>query len=200
MSDVLPRLPSRLPSSLEKARALFVESGSRLTYKEVGERYSVPLGTICNAAADESWPAMRSAHLEAKLRECDAKSAILTAVQSDRALMTKFTSVALAGLDKIATAIESVQEDRAAQTQAQALNTLSFAYVNFARGLHEVGILGISKTLNADGKEANGRWNPEMLQQINVTVQNLTAQQAAEPKGKPSGDAESGPAIPVDAK
>jgi len=169
-------------SPLEKARSLYIESADRLTYKEVGERLGIPLSTICNAAADQSWPVLRSSYLDTKLKECDAKTAILAAVQSDRALMTKFVAVALAGLDKIATAIDSVLEDRAAQTQGQALNTLSFAYVNFARGLHEVGILGISKTLGAEGKEANGRWNPEMLQQINVTVQNLTAQQTGDAK------------------
>jgi hypothetical protein len=161
---------------LAPVRRAFIERRERMTYKELSEEFKVPLGTICNAAADQSWPAMRSDYLAAKLVECDAQSALLAAVQTDKSLLRKFTSVALSALDKLALTIDSINVDRAANTNASALNTCSFAYLNFARGLSDAGILGISKTLNASGKEDNGRWNPQMLSQINVTVQNLAAQ------------------------
>ena len=73
-------------------------------------------------------------------------------------------------------------------TRANTLNTVSFAMGNVARALKEVGVVGIPKALkeSAGVDSGNGRWNPQMLQALNVTVQNIVStQDASQTPSKP---------------
>jgi hypothetical protein len=111
---------------------------------------------------------------------------LLEAVQVDRTIIRAMRDLALVGFEKIKTVMESVdvgagdtKKQRSPQAKLDAINTASFAAANFCRALKDVGIVGLPKGLSQEGKEGNGRWNPQMLSQINLTVQNLTAQAAA---------------------
>ncbi len=166
---------------IEILREAFITTQERPTYDELAEKFGVPRGTVGKWAADESWPALRMARQDAMLREADAKDVLLEVVNCDRAMLRKVASLAINSLDKLTAIVDAINDEMAVTTRANTMNTCMFGFANLAKGLHECGMLGASKTLEKMGKEDNGRWNPEMLQQINVTVQNLT-QQAAQVK------------------
>jgi hypothetical protein len=154
-------------------REAFVQRPTRPTYTELSTEFAIAQGVIGRTAADEGWPALRAQYLDGQLAKCDASAVLLEAVKVDRSLINQFTSVAISALSKLAQTIESIEDDRAPATKADALNTCSFAYVNLAKGLREVGVIGVSKSLDGAGKGDNGRWNPGLLQQINVNISEL---------------------------
>lgn len=165
-----------IPTKLELARHAFVERLERPTYHELSTEFCLPFSTIGNAAADQSWVAMRASYLESKLVEADAASVMLEAVKVDRTLIKRFCSVTLTALDKLSVMLDSIKTENAAQTQAQALNTAAFAIKNLSDAMRSLGVIGVSRTLDHAADQGNGRPNPAMLQQINV---NLTGLQAA---------------------
>lgn len=160
-------------------RDAFVTRSPRPTYQELSEEFNLPLGSIGTCAAEEAWTSLRAQYLETKLKEADASGVLLEAIKIDRTLIRAVADLALVALNRIKHEVERLTDERAPTTNIEVLNTAGFAAANFTRALKDSGIVGLPKGMAADGKEANGRWNPEMLQQINVTVQNLTAQQAA---------------------
>ncbi len=169
--------------SVETLRENFVTRAEKPTYAELAEEFNAPVGSVCRLASEEGWVSLRAAHLEAKAKECDAMSIVLQAVKIDKTIIASFGDTILTAIRRVNMAIDSIPEDRAASTQLECLNTASFALKNLSETAKNVGIVGVSRLFGENGKEANGRWNPEMLQQINVTVQNLQAQAAkpAEP-------------------
>lgn len=171
--------PAAEPALVEKVRCAFVERDAQPTYEELSVEFSMPCATVRKYAAQEGWPGMRSAHLDRKLAEADAKSVMLAVVRGDHVVSRKYLNLAIVTLDKLTLTVERLEDDKAASTNAQTINTCMFAAQNLAKALHEVGIVGISKTLNDAGKEDNGRWDPKMLSQLNVTVQNIVGQTSA---------------------
>jgi len=176
--------PSALPARIREwqpVRDAFIKRSPRPTYAELSSEFSIPVGTIGVCASEEAWTALRSAYLDRQLEEADAKSALLAAVAGDRTVSRKFLNLAIVALDKLTQTVERLEDGKSASTNAQTVNTCMFAAANLAKALHEVGIVGISKTLNQVGKEDNGRWDPKLLTQINVTVQNLQDKKAETP-------------------
>lgn len=155
-------------------RDAFVQRSPRPTYAELSTEFSVPISTIGQCASEEAWTSMRAQYLETKLKEADASAVLLEAIKIDRTLIRAISDLALVALNRVKHEIERLTDDKATSTNVEVLNTASFCATNFARALKDCGVIGLPKGMAADGKEANGRWNPEMLQQINVTVQNLT--------------------------
>lgn len=158
-----------------KAREIFVGRAQRPTYDELAVEIGCAPGSLARISSEEGWPALRAQHMERQLVAADASSVLLDAVRADRTILTGVTSLAIVTLAALHRCVESVKDEKAPQTKAQALNTCSFALKNIADALRAAGIVGISRTLDAAGKDGSNRWNPEMLQQINVTVQNLQA-------------------------
>jgi hypothetical protein len=130
--------------------------------------------------------------MDSQLLKADAAGIMLEACKVDRSLLHKAASVALAAFDALAECIASIKPDNAAQTKAQAINTASFAFKNLADGLRSLGIIGVSRTLDKAGDAGNGRWNGEMLQQINVNLTGLQATiataQAQAPNAAPAAE------------
>lgn len=171
-------------------RASFIERPVRPTYEELGAEFGVKTSTVARCASDEGWVSLRAAKLEQKAKECDALAVMIEAAKVDRTILREVADYALVSIRAIKAAVEDVESPRAEggmrapNTRLEAHNTANFALHNLAKALHELGVVGVGKTLPAAGKEDNGRWNPEMLQQINVTVQNLQGQ-AAGAKAEP---------------
>ncbi len=124
---------------------------------------------------------LRAAHLEAQLRQGDAAVALLRAAKMDSAIMASFTNLALETVRKLQEIVDQVESKKSVNTRANTLNTVSFAMGNIARALKEVGVVGIPKALkeSAGVDSGNGRWNPAMLQSLNITVANLMQPSAA---------------------
>jgi len=133
---------------------------------------------IKRCAADEGWTALRAAYLDERLRACDAGQIVLAAVKVDGAIVNSFSDVALIATQQLKEILGSINPERSPQGRADVVNTCTFALCNLARALKEVGVVGIPKGLSDGAQKENGRWNPAMLAQINLTVQNL---QAAKP-------------------
>lgn len=158
-------------------RDAFTKRSPRPTYQELSDEFTVPLSTIAVCAGEEAWTSLRAQYLEARLKEADAAGVLLEAIKIDRSLIRAVSDLALVALTRVKHEIERICDEKAVSTNMEALNTAGFAAANFTRALKDCGVIGLPKGM-AEGKEANGKWNPEMLQQINVTVQNLTAQAA----------------------
>ncbi len=180
----------------EPLREAYIERPQRPTYVELEEEFGVKNNTIARCASEEGWPMLRASFLERKVKESDASAIILAAVQVDRGLVRSVANFALVTIARCTTAVELVDESKAAATKLDAYNTATFAVKNICDSLRSVGIVGLPKGMADNGKEDNGRWNPQMLQQINLTVQNLTAQA----KGSEHGDAKPAPVAPSEAK
>lgn len=135
--------------------------------------FGVKQATIARAASEEGWPTLRAAFLERKCKEADASAVLLAAVQVDRNVVRSVAQFALVTIARCTTAVELVDEERAPSTKLEAYNTASFAVKNICDALRSAGITGLPKGLADNGKEDNGRWNPQMLSQLNVTIQNL---------------------------
>ena len=106
---------------------------------------------------------------------------LLRAAKMDSAIMASFTNLALETVRKLQEIVDQVESKKSVNTRANTLNTVSFAMGNIARALKEVGVVGIPKALkeSAGVDSGNGRWNPAMLQSLNITVANLMQPSAA---------------------
>jgi len=166
-----------------QAREAFINREVRPTYDEISTEFLIPISTVRLAAADEGWPLLRSKRLTAALESVNAGEQILTALKSSRAIVSAGENVGIIALQKITQLLEDVvnAKDQAISTRANNLNTISFAISNVAKAMKDLGIVGFAKGL-ADEGAPNGKWKPELLQQINVTVQNLTKQAEREVK------------------
>ncbi len=173
-------LPTRDPAVYEKLREAFVTRVEKPTYATLAEEFGIPFGTIGCLAADERWQTLRAAHFEQRAKETDTLALLTKAVDHDQRAINAATDVALSIFAQLAKAAQEIPEDRAASTRAEICNALSFALKNTCDALKTIGVAGVAKSLSSIAQGDNGRWNPEMLQQINVTVQNLQAGQAKE--------------------
>lgn len=160
-------------------RETFITRANRPTYDELAEEFGVNPSTCKNWAADESWVTLRVAHQEKLAEKSDALGIVLKATQIDRRLVESCSDAVLRGFQSVSRIYDQLDMDRAPSTNAQTVNTLSFATKNLAESCKLIGIVGLPKGLADDGKEANGRWNPQMLHQLNVTVQNITKEAEA---------------------
>ncbi|MEY4689150.1 MAG: hypothetical protein RIR76_3173 [Verrucomicrobiota bacterium] len=167
-------------------RTAFITRPERATYAELAAEFRVPEDRIKRASSDEGWAALRAAHLEEQLKQGDAAVAILRAAKMDSAVMGSFTNLALETVRKLQEIVDQVESKKSVNTRANTLNTVSFAMGNVARALKEVGVVGIPKALkeSAGVDNGNGRWNPAMLQALNVTVQNIVSQEASKTPAK----------------
>ena len=132
--------------------------------------------------------------MDSQLEKADASAVLLRAVKADRTIITGYASFAVVTIARLTAIVEGVDDKKASATQAEAINTCTFAAKNLADSLKSLGIIGIAKTLDVEGKENNGRWNPGVLSQINLTVQNLVSQA---PKDLPVDPAKVLASVPV---
>jgi len=167
----------------EEAREAFVSRGVKPSYDEISTEFSIPLSTVRLAAMDEGWPMLRANKVNAALEAVNAGEQILTALKSSRAIVSAGENVGIIALQKITQLLEDVinDKDKAVSTRANNLNTISFAISNVAKAMKDLGIVGFAKGLQDEGAP-NGKWRPELLNQINITVQNLTKQATREVK------------------
>lgn len=176
----------------QPVRTAYVERATRPTYVELEEEFGVLQNTIARCASEEGWPSLRAAFLERKVKESDAHEVILAACQVDRQVVRSVANFALVTIARCTTAVELVDEKKAPATKLSAYNTASFAVKNVCDALRAAGIVGLPKGLADNGKMDNGRWDPGMLQQINLTV-NAIAQQPKEPAAPPTVEVKAEP-------
>lgn len=184
-----PDLPRRV-IDWQSIRDFYIKTPQRPTFDEMADKFAVARSSISNASSDEGWPIIRANYLDAQIQASGAREIILSALSCAKAIVDAGTNFGLVMLQELTAVVQDgALATRAASTRADVLNTCSFAAANTARAMKDLGVVGFAKALSDEGKGGNGQWNPQMLQQINLTVQNLTAQAAAKPGDPPAGAA-----------
>lgn len=170
----------------ENLRRDFVEAAQRPLLRELAEKHKIPLGTVARRCSEEKWHEARAAFHAKADADADARALVIQAMdRTSLPVMRAFVDVLVIGLEGLGRAVAELGDDLKASTRLQAINTASFAFQNFANGAKAVGLVSFDRNLAALGKEDNGRWNPQMLHQLNVTVQNIT-KEAEAAKAKPA--------------
>ena len=178
-------LAPRDKAELENVRKAFIERSQRPTYNELAGEFGIPHSTIGKYAAQESWIALRAERLEKKVVASDALATIDEAIRVDKTLTRGFSDGVILVLEKVKEAINSVADERAPQTKLQAYNTASFTLLNLSNTCKNIGLVALGKKLDDAGKEDNGRWNPQLLNNINLTINGLREKAAQEVKAEP---------------
>ena len=157
-------------------RRAYIERAERATYAELGREFNISEDRVKRAAADEGWSVLRAGHLEAQLRSGDAAVALLRAAKADSAITHAVTNLALEVIQQLHEVVaRAATASKSENTTGNTLNTVTFALKNLTGALKEMGVVGVPKVLrdSAGVENGNGRWNPQMLASLNVTVQNL---------------------------
>lgn len=164
-------------------RKAFIERPERPLLPDLSVEFGVSEARIQRACADEGWPALRAARLDTALRNSDAVKTLLDAARTEGTVQRAVSNLALELVQQLhEVAVEAGNaKGKAENTRANTLNTVTFALRNLTGALKDVGLVGLPRALKSQPGMADeqGRWNPAMLQALNVTVQNIVAQPAA---------------------
>lgn len=161
-------------------RRAFVERPERPLVDDLAKEFGLSPERIYRASRDEGWPTMRAALADERLKQADAAMALVNAAKTEGAVTRAFTDAALEVVQQVNTVVQDLAKKRVAEnTRANTLNTCAFTLSNLANALARVGVVGLPKALKeqAGVDSGNGRWNPAMLQALNVTVQTIVGQQ-----------------------
>ena len=170
-----------------QVRDAFISRPERPTFAELATEFGVDEVRLRRASSDEGWAALRAARLDAALRSSDAVKALLDAAATEGTVQRAVSNVALEVLGQLQTVAQEAGKatGKAENTRANTLNTVAFALRNLTGALKDAGIVGLPRALkSAPGMaDEQGRWNPAMLQALNVTVQTIvgTAPAVASP-------------------
>lgn len=186
-------------------RRAFVERPERPLVDDLAKEFGVSPERIYRASSDEGWATMRASLAQDRLKEADAAMALVNAARTEGAVTRAFTDAALEVVQQVNTVVHDLAKKKVAEnTRANTLNTCAFTLSNLANALARVGVVGLPKALKeqAGVDSGNGRWNPAMLQALNVTVQTIVGQQpqqvpAAGPSGAIAAPAEAEQPLPL---
>lgn len=159
-------------------RRAFIERPERPTLGELAAEFGVNPNRLERACRDDGWATMRATFAEERLKQSDAAMALLNAAKREGAVTRAFTDAALEVCSQVHTVVQDLSKKKVAEaTRANTLNSCAFTLSNLANALARVGVVGLPKALkdSAGVDSGNGRWNPAMLQALNVTVQNIMA-------------------------
>lgn len=160
-------------------RQAFIERPERPTIAALAVEFGVSENRIGRAAVDGGWAALRAARMDEALRSSDAMKALLDAARTEGTIQRAVNALALELISQLhdVAAEAGRAKGKAENTRANTLNTVTFALRNLTGALKEIGVVGMAKALkSAPGmSDEQGRWNPAMLQSLNVTVQNIMA-------------------------
>jgi len=129
--------------------------------------------------------------VELKLRESGAGEMLLSALSEEGELTQRARRFVIDFIGTGELLRQKLMDDDDAKIsyRVQSLNNLGFAFANIGRFVESMSSMSISGKLGKaqkNGSEQGQPWDKGMLQQINVTVQNLQAQaKEAEKVAKP---------------
>lgn len=173
----------------EVIREAFINRVPTPTLTELSREFGVSVSAVSRCASSEMWSEARLKRFEDKLKEAGASELILKAIQGEGSLVQacrETSAKAIRCADLIIERLEADTETKPS-TQASTLNNVCFALSNLSNLIKSVGLVGMPGDIrngrrNADGSTDPQTWEKGMLQQINVTVQNLQGQAKAAAK------------------
>ena len=146
------------------------------SYKELSEEFGIPHSSVSMMAREENWPQLRLDIQNKALAALGAGEIIAKAITAENQITDTAKQVVIKLLGKLELIIEnSPTDEKNRKKSADILNTCSFAIQNCSNSMKALGIVGLPKELKDAGKSGNNQWDKQLLQQINVTVQGLTA-------------------------
>lgn len=182
-------------------RQAFIDRPERPTIPALALEFGVTESRVARAAVDGGWAALRAARMDEALRSSDAMKALLDAARTEGTIQRSINALALELISQLHdVAVEAGRaKGKAENTRANTLNTVTFALRNLTGALKEIGVVGMAKALKAGVgmSDEQGRWNPQMLQSLNVTVQNIMA---TSPAAAPAPPPDAIPDVPAAAE
>lgn len=165
----------------ESARDFYASASPQATYAEIGERFGIPAGTVGRAASEEDWPNLRKKRQELAVKESGALEMLAEAAKQTHAAAGMAGEVALMIFSGLMSAIQKLEgEDRKPIYIVNVLQTASFCLLNTANACKAIGVVGLPKELanygrDNGGVDGHGKWDRQLLVQINSTVQGMGA-------------------------
>lgn len=181
-------------------REAYCRRSPKPTYTELSKEFNVSLSRTSEVSAEELWDDLRAGYAERRLKESGATELVMKAIEGEGFILHGAREVAtkvLAGLRVILEELSDAEKaPKSLGSRADIINTVTFALANLAKFLEALGLVGMHKELRKlkhEGK-ADGSWENGVMQQINVTVQNLQseAKQAGASKAQPVKDEDMG--------
>lgn len=151
---------------------------------ELSVEFNRHISAVSRMSNEEDWAGMRARIAEQRLKEAGASELVLKALQGEGKIIQGARNLAASFILALQMVVDKVTQECAetkAPASARTLNDLGFAMNNLGNFVDKVGLVGMPMDLrksraNSDGNQAGQTWEKGMLQQINVTVQNLQAQ------------------------
>ena len=153
----------------EPIRKTFVESPDRPTYAELGAEFSIPLSTICNAAAEEGWSLLRAQRLERALQSSEAAGTLLAVAKSETVLTSRLREFAAVVLQVLTVELAKLPDKQGPKLNA--VQTATFAILNVCNSLKAAGVFGLPKELRERlaGEPGGDNWKGA-LRDLNVML------------------------------
>ncbi len=180
MVSVKPKTTSDA-ASWDEIKEFFVNSEDKMTYDQVAERFHLSQSRVQTKAYEQDWPSLRRKFQEGQLAASNAAVAIRKACSQDQTVVERLVEVGLACLNAVELGLRKLAESEASpRAHMDIANTSTFAVANLAKTFDTIGIFGLHDKLtragqDAGGADGHGKWDKGLLQQINVTVQGMTA-------------------------
>jgi hypothetical protein len=171
---------------LRELRDAFVEPKEKPLMSALAERFKIPIRTVYARAASERWHELRAARIQREEAQAGIGALVeQAAARTDKNLVQGFSDAIILALETITAVVVQISEqDTAPGTKINQLNTASFGILNLANSSKAIGLVSFERNLEKLGKEDNGRWNPSLLSQINLTINGMAAKVEQEAKAK----------------
>ncbi len=167
-------------------REAYVQRSPKPTYTELSKEYAVSISRISEVSSEEVWDNLRAGFAEQRLKEAGASELVLRAIQNEGVILNGARDIAAKVLIGLRVILEELGDaDKAPKSlgaRADIINTVTFALANMGKFLESLGLVGMHKELRKvrrEGEQNGSGWEAGVMQQINVTVQNLQSQAKA---------------------
>ena len=155
----------------DSIRKAYVEAEERPTYAELSERFSAPLSTICNAAADQGCVMMRAARIQAELARAEIGQVLISAAKDESVITSHLRSVVLVTLKDSLADLEAIRTSGKPSSRVGLRNTISFTVANLTQALKNMGVGALPKEIRERlaGEPSGDNWKGAM-RDLNVML------------------------------
>lgn len=163
-------------------RLAYISDVPRPTFSALGERFGTSHVAVLRVASEENWAQLREEKQTESLKAADVANILGKSLKEVHAAPGMLGEVAIALFSELIQALKEVPKSIPnLRARIDALNTCSFALKNSADALEKAGVFGLAEIMKKNAEEiggvnGHGKWDKSLLSQINITVQNMTAE------------------------
>lgn len=159
----------------QKVKEAYVMRETRPSLEELSKEFGCTSSRISQVSTAENWLSVRTERLEKQLANAEAGKEIMEAILSDKAIRTAIRDAMLHMLHQLGALAQRLNTTKADSSLSNTLGSLTFSLLNCANAAKTAGIVSPLGKLPA-GAADNA---PDFLQQINVTVNAIKAEESA---------------------